>query len=148
MTAKEHNKLLSIFFFVQGGLQLVGAVAVAVIYAGIGSLILANARREDEQVMGGLFLGLGVFIALLMLLFGAFDILVGFKLLKERAIGRTLGIVASILSLLSFPIGTALGVYGLWFLFGDQGKQLYALAGNGGQQMFNPPQPPPPNSWQ
>ena len=29
MTAKEHNRLLSIFFFIQGGLQLFGGLLVA-----------------------------------------------------------------------------------------------------------------------
>ncbi len=146
MTGKEHNKLLSIFFFVQGALQLLGGVIMGVLYAGIGGAMLANSRREDEQVIGGIFMGVGILVAILMLAFAAFDLLIGFKMLKEKPIGRTLGIIGSILSLFSFPLGTALGVYGLWFLFGDVGKQFYALAGHDGQRLYAPP--PPPNSWQ
>ena len=41
---------------------------------------------------------------------------VGFSLLRRRPWGRTLGIVVAILSLLKFPIGTALGIYTLWVL--------------------------------
>jgi hypothetical protein len=71
----------------------------------------------------------------------------GYKLWKERPGARTWGIVGSILSCLSFPLGTAAGVYGLWFLFGDVGKQYYL--GGSPQYPFNvPPQPPPPSSWQ
>lgn len=146
MTGKEHNKLLSIFFFVQGGLQLFGGVIVGIMYAGIGGAMLANSRREDEQVVGGIFMGLGIVVGIIMLLFAALDFLIGFKMLKEKPIGRTLGIIGSILSLFSFPLGTALGVYGLWFLFGKKGKEFYALAGHDGQRLYAPP--PPPNSWQ
>ena len=91
-------------------------------------------------------MGLGVIVGIIMLLFAALDFLIGFKMLKEKAIGRTLGIIGSILSLFSFPLGTALGVYGLWFLFGDKGKEFYALGGHDGQRLYAPP--PPPNSWQ
>lgn len=147
MTAKEHNKLLSIFFFVQGGLQLFGGVLAALLYAGMGSFMLANSRREEDQIIGGIFLGAGVLVAVLMIIFAALDLFVGYKMLKEKTIGRTLGIIASILSLFSFPIGTALGIYGLWFLFGDQGREFYAMGGTDGRGMF-PPAPPPPNSWQ
>lgn len=146
MTGKEHNKLLSIFFFVQGGLQLFGGVIAAIIYVAMGGAMLANSRREDEQVIGGVFMVVGVLVAIIMLAFAALDFLIGSKMLKEKPIGRTLGIIGSILSLFSFPLGTALGVYGLWFLFGDKGKEFYALAGHDGRQMYAPP--PPPNSWQ
>jgi hypothetical protein len=37
--------------------------------------------------------------------------------------------------------GTAVGVYGLWFVFGDQGKAFF----DGPD--FIPPPAPPPNNW-
>jgi hypothetical protein len=75
------------------------------------------------------------------------QIIGGYKLWKERPNARTWGIIGSIVSCLSFPLGTAAGVYGLWFLFGDIGKQYYL--GGSPQNAFNvPPQPPPPSSWQ
>jgi hypothetical protein len=80
------------------------------------------------------------------------QIIGGYKLWRERPNARIWGIVGSIVSCMSFPIGTAAGVYGLWFLFGDMGKQMYL--GGGQQHMFQQyppqqyPQQPPPNSWQ
>jgi hypothetical protein len=41
---------------------------------------------------------------------------VGFSLLNRKPWGRTLGIIAGILSLFTFPVGTALGIYTLWVL--------------------------------
>ena len=39
-----------------------------------------------------------------------------FGLLTRRPWGRVLAIIAAILSLLKFPVGTALGIYTLWVL--------------------------------
>jgi hypothetical protein len=145
MTARDHNRLLSIFYFIMAGLQLVAAVFVFIMYVGIGGFMMSSSTREDEQMMGGVFVGMGVIVALIVLAFGAFTLLTAFKVNKEQPIGRTLGIIISILVLLSFPLGTALGIYGLWFFFGDAGKTFYAGLSPGSPR---PPSPPPPSSWQ
>jgi hypothetical protein len=46
----------------------------------------------------------------------ALALLVGYALLTRRPWGRVLAIVVSVLSLLKFPFGTALGIYTLWVL--------------------------------
>jgi hypothetical protein len=146
MTAKEHNKLVGIFLMAHGGLQMVVMLIIGLVYGVIGSAILAGGRRGEEQIVGAVFIGVVavvVFVSLIMMLP---QVIGGYKIFKERPGARTWGIVGSILSCLSFPIGTAVGVYGMWFLFGDEGRRFYL---GGGQQMFQPiPQQPPPNSWQ
>lgn len=143
MTAKEHSKLLGIFFLIHGGLQLLGGIFVVLIYGGFGVAMLASGGRNNEQAVGGIFLVLAVVIGLFILLFAGFFLFTGWKLHKEQSGARTLGIIASCIALLGFPLGTALGVYGLWFFFGEQGKQFYS----GGNMASNYP-PPPPQSWQ
>ena len=130
MTAKEHNKLLSIFMLVQGGLQLLGGLMGALIYGGMGLAFLGAGTREDEQIMGGIFLAVALIIVPLILAFAGLFLMAGMKLLKEKNGARKWGIAASIVALLGFPLGTALGIYGLWFLCGDEGKRFY-LAGGG-----------------
>ena len=147
MTARDHNNLLGIFFLIQGGLVLVGGIAMTLIYGGVGLVMLGNARREDEQIAGGIMMGVGLVVGVIVMLMSVLFLFTGFKVRKQASIGRVLGIVVSVLSLFSFPLGTALGVYGLWFMLGDMGKALYlgqgmAPSGAGFQQ------PPPPNSWQ
>lgn len=141
MTAKEHNKILSILMLVQGGLQILGGVVVVLIYGGFGFFML-NSSRRDESSLGGILIGAAIFAALLVLVLAAIDFLAGWKLFKEKSGARTWGIVASIISLLGFPLGTALGIYGLWFLFGEAGKRFYA--GGDAPSGFSPP---PPNHW-
>ena len=143
MTARDHNKLLSIFFFIHGGLQLLGGIIIVLIYGILGGALLAGSRREEDQVIGGILLVVAVVVGVIMLIFAGIYLFGGLKMLREQKVGRTLGIVGSIIALLGFPLGTALGVYGLWFLFGDEGRGLY-----GGIELDRANYTPPPNSWQ
>lgn len=144
MTGKDHNKLLSIFHFVQGGLQAFGGIVLFLIYGGLG-IAMSQSARSEEQMMGTIFIVTAFVAAPIILLFAAINLTAGYKMLKEKSGARNWGIAASVISLLSIPLGTALGIYGLWFLYGDEGKQFY-LSGNRQQNMFNPP--PPPQNWQ
>jgi hypothetical protein len=144
MTARDHNKLLSIFYFIQSGLQLFAGIIIFVVYVILGGAMMSTSREQD-QMMGGIFMGMGVVFGIVLLALGGFTLLTAFNVLKEKPIGRTLGIIISILVLLSFPIGTALGIYGLWFFFGEVGKNFYAGLNSGSAA---PPPPPAPNSWQ
>ena len=146
MTARDHNRLLSIFFFIKGGIALIAAVSIALIYGGVGTVMLGTSSRGEEQMVGGIFILASVGIGLLILAFAALYLAAGYYLLKERPTGRTLGIVASCLALFNMPLGTALGVYGLWFFFGEVGKSFYDGLTRGGA--VGSPQQPPPNSWQ
>lgn len=144
MTAKDHNKLLSIFFFIAGGLQLFGGVFIGLIYGGIGTAMLAGAGREEEQTVGGILMGVGLVLGLFIVAIAALSLFTAWNLLREKSLGRILGIIMSCLSLLSIPLGTALGIYGLWFLLGEQGKRFYETGGNAATDY----PPPPPNHWQ
>ena len=144
MTGKEHNKLLSIFMLVHGGMQIFGVIIVALVYGGLGTAMLASARRDEERLVGGVFIGVMLLVVFVSLLLVIPQIIGGWKLLKEKSSARTWGIIASIICLLGFPFGTAIGVYGLWFLFGEEGKRFYL---SGGNMANNYPQPPP-NNWQ
>lgn len=146
MTAREHNNLLGIFYFVQGGLTVLGGIFMTLMYGGIGLAMLGSAKRDEEQLVGGIFFLVGLGVGFFLLLISALYFFTGFKVRKVQPIGRIFGIILSCLSLLSIPIGTALGIYGLWFFLGDLGKNLYAGNEFGSGGAFH--QAPPPNSWQ
>ena len=153
MTAREHNRLVGIFLMAHGGMQAVIMGGICIVYGIIGAAMFAGGRQGEEQIVGAVFIGVVALILVASSIFLLPQIIGGYKLYKERPNARTWGIVGSIVSCLSFPIGTAAGVYGLWFLFGDMGKQMY-LSGGGQHNMFPQYQPqqyppqPPPNSWQ
>jgi hypothetical protein len=141
MTARDHNNLLGIFFLILGGMAALGGIFMTLIYGGIGIALIGAGTRSDDQIAGGVMFVVGIIIGLVILAIAALYLFTGFKIRKQASIGRTLGIVASILSLFSFPLGTALGIYGLWFFLGDLGRGLYSSTG---QATYSQP---PPNSW-
>jgi len=146
MNAKEQNKLAGIFLLVHGAAQAIVMVLVGLIYGGIGAAMLATSRRDDEQFAGVMLVIVMAFVVVFAMIFVIPQIVGGFKMLKERPNARTWGIIGSIISCMSFPLGTAAGVFGLIFLFGDAGRQFYLGAGS--TRSYSQPQAPPPSSWQ
>ena len=144
MTAKEHNNLLGIFILIQGGLTVFIGLFLLLIYGGMGVALMGAGPDAEARFAGGMILVIGVIVGIAIVIFSALYIFTGLKIRKQQNIGRILGIVVSILSLFNFPLGTALGVYGLWFLLGDMGKALYL----GNQSAAGFSSAPPPNSWQ
>jgi len=145
MTGREQNKLAGILLIVHGCLQALVTLFLCLIYGGVGAAMLLGARKQEEQFVGMIFVVVILFVAIFSLLFILPQLIGGWKMVKESPNARTWGIIGSIVSCLSFPLGTAAGVFGLVFLFGDAGKQFYL--GGPVVNSFNPP-PPQPNSWQ
>ena len=143
MTAKEQNKLAGIFLLVHGGLQMFVMLLLALIYGGVGAAMVLGGQKQEEQFVGLIFVAAIVFLVIFSLIFVIPQVVGGWKMLRERPNARTWGIIGSIISCMSFPLGTAAGVFGLIFLFGDAGKQFY-LRGSSTPSFA----PPPPSSWQ
>ena len=51
--------------------------------------------------------------------------LAGYGLLKRRRWGRFLAIVVAVIDLFEIPIGTAVGIYGLWVLTDDEAAAYF-----------------------
>jgi hypothetical protein len=60
-----------------------------------------------------------------LLIIGAGGVLVGWGLTRRERWARTAAIVLGVLSLFHPPLGTALGVYTLWVLLGDDAAAQY-----------------------
>ncbi|WP_263366911.1 zinc ribbon domain-containing protein [Edaphobacter bradus] len=68
-------------------------------------------------------------LMMVLLVTSVLAFLAGYSLLTRRPWGRTLAIIAAILALLKFPLGTALGTYTLWVLApGVSGMEYDAIA--------------------
>jgi pimeloyl-ACP methyl ester carboxylesterase len=144
MTASDHNKLLGTLLMVRGGLLTLIGIFMSIGMGGMGMFVMNAGHRHDDHVGGAVMMAAGIVGGIVMVLAGLFDLYTGSSIRQMKPVGRTLGVVASALMLLSFPLGTALGIYGLWFLCGDMGKALYAGTP---AAMMDDPTPPPPNSW-
>lgn len=124
MTAKEHNRLVGIFLLIHGGLQALVMGLISLIYGGIGLAILIGGKNQDKPA-GVIFIIAVAAIVIFASLFILPQVIGGWKMFKEKPNAKIWGIIGSVVSALSFPLGTAAGVYGMWFLFGEQGKNFY-----------------------
>jgi amino acid transporter len=143
MTAQEHNKLVAVLHLVNGGLGLFGLLVVGLfVFLGFGAAIIGARRAEDAAAFGVI----GVVALVVLIVCAVFvipSLIAGYGMLKRKPWARTAGIIAALLDLMSFPLGTALGVYSLWFLFGEEGNRFYMNCQR--DQTYTPP---PPQSWQ
>lgn len=125
MNPKEHNRLVGIFLMAHGGFQTLIMLVVCLIYGIIGASIFGAANRQEEQMIGMVFVAAIALVLFFSMIFTLPQIIGGWKMYKEKPNARIWGIVGSIVACMSFPLGTAAGVYGLWFLFGEDGKRFY-----------------------
>ena len=122
---QSHVKLLAILNIVFGSLLVLGGVIVMVVLGGIGLAGAASTNSEDAAVALPILGGIGGIIFFVLLILGLPQILAGWGLLNYKPWARILTIVLSVLHLFSFPLGTALGVYGLWVLLKPETEALF-----------------------
>jgi glucan phosphoethanolaminetransferase (alkaline phosphatase superfamily) len=146
MNVKEQNRLVGIFLLIHGGLQSLMMLFFVLFYSGIGIAIMTSEGTRDAQIAGSFMI---VFALIFLAIFSVFivpQLVGGWKILKERPNARTWGIIGSIVACMSFPFGTAAGVFGLVFLFGENGTRYYLNGANSSSN--NNMLQPPPHNWQ
>jgi hypothetical protein len=127
MTPTSHNKTLGILHLAYGGLNLLIMIAISIFMLTMIGVIATN-NNSGEPIPVGIFALVMVFVVAINLLLITPSFLAGYALLKRKRWAKTMGIIAAMAAGLSFPLGTALCVYTLWFLFGESGKFLYHKA--------------------
>ena len=124
---RDHLRLLSIFFYVYGGLQLLFGF-IPLLYVGMGALMLddPSLRSSGHPVataMPWFFMAVGVVVSLYIWTVAALLISTGRGLITRRR--YILCIVTSFLICLNIPLGTALGVCSLIVLFRPSVKAAF-----------------------
>lgn len=130
MTAPEHNKYLAIGFGIFAGLFAFTFLLLMLITVGAFvalGITIANDSGDANQagigVLGGVFTV--VFYVVLGLVLVLPTAVASRKLWKRSPSARVWGIIAAILVFWTFPVGTFLAIYALWFLFSTEGRKLY-----------------------
>jgi hypothetical protein len=122
-----HVKVLGILHIVLGFLGVLGALAVLGIFGGIAGIVGVSAPADPEARLAIPILGaIGGMIGIFVLLISVPGIIAGFGLINYRPWARILTIILSAINLVNIPIGTALGIYGLWVLLSSQTERLFA----------------------
>lgn len=151
MTAREHARLLGLLMWIFAGFQIVMVAVVAVVYPVLfGTVFSAQMAqmpdRSDQpppEAIVGFIVIVMIFVFVMTVAFAIPKIVAGYGLRNDKSWAKIWAIIACCLAVLSFPFGTALGIYGFIFIFGEKGKVYFNM-----QPASNfPPPPPAAGSW-
>jgi hypothetical protein len=121
---QTHVKVLAILHIVFGALGVLAGIIVFAVMGGVAGMIHMNHDADAANVIPMLG-GIGAIVMVFLLCASIPGIIGGIGLLSYRPWARILIIVISALELISIPIGTAVGIYGLWVLLTKDGAQLF-----------------------
>jgi hypothetical protein len=136
MTPTDHNKVIGIMHLIYGGFNALMLVIFVPIFLAGGAG--AASDPSAPPALAAVFGFFGLLMLALALVVGVPPILAGYAMLKRKSWGRVMGIIAACIEAITFPFGTALCVYTLWFLFG-QGEQFHRGGRGDSAQDFRTP---------
>lgn len=127
MTDENHNKLIAWFFIGIGGFGIFNLLTTMLIFALNWKEYekLFDLFRKDLNFPIETFVYLFGLLLLFSIVLAILQILAGWGMMQRSKLGRIGAIAIGAVSLIGIPFGTALGVYTLWFLTSDRGKNYY-----------------------
>ena len=105
-----HVRAVAIFHLAFGALTLVAIAMVTVFFSAF--IALAEAEWADVKI----FASFGAMLAVPFAAVAVAQVVAAIHLLRGSESSKTWLIVIGVLSLISVPLGTALGIYTLWVL--------------------------------
>jgi hypothetical protein len=122
---ETHVKVLGALQIAMGSMCLFGALVLTLVFA--GGFGAASLSDDPDAAIALPFIGItGAALVTFLLVLSLPGIITGIGLLRLRPWARIAGIVLSILGLMAMPVGTIVGVYGLWVLFSKEAERLFA----------------------
>lgn len=102
-------------------------VGVSTLALGAGAIAIITGGRG--HVAAGLTAAIFITLAIIAIVWGTAHIITGLSLRRRKPWARMMALMLGSIDLLLLPYGTALGIYALWVLLSERGKQLFAVAG-------------------
>lgn len=116
-TAQTVVKVLAVLYWIGAALTII---------AGLFMLFGGSALGLISGLAGGLLAGLIAVMGVVFLIVGALYVFVGYGLWKFKNWARITAIVLAVLGLISFPLGTIIGIIVIYLFGFDKGvKSLF-----------------------
>lgn len=110
----SHKRVLGILYIVTGITQLILMLLLAAFLSYFIPLIAGEADADARWVFEWILPFFNVIAGVVIVFFSIPSIIGGIAVLNEKSWGLTLVLVLGCFKLLSFPIGTAIGIYTIW----------------------------------
>lgn len=118
----KHVTLLGALWIAYAVLSFFGAFVLVILNKHLLGVLMS---QPDFARVGGFIRPIFHVVAFIALGRGILAILAGVGLLAKQSWGRILAVVVGCISLIHIPVGTALGIYTIWVMLGDNGEQEY-----------------------
>ncbi|HTC32965.1 MAG TPA: hypothetical protein VK724_06320 [Bryobacteraceae bacterium] len=122
----QHVKILGILHIVFGGLGVLGAIVVLLIFGGLSALVGMSDHSSDSAAAVPILGVIGIFAFIFVMVLSLPGLIIGIGLVRFRPWARIAAIILSAFDLFGVPFHTALGIYGLWVLLNREAEQMFA----------------------
>jgi hypothetical protein len=120
---ESHIKAVGILHIVLGSLGVIAALILLLVFGGIAGVL--GTSSDETALAAPIVGGVGGIIFLVILVLSLPGLIGGIGLLYMAPWSRVFMIVISALDLLSVPLGTAIGIYGIWTLTKPEAVALF-----------------------
>ena len=123
---QTHIKVLGAIHIIFGALAIFTGLGIMLLFGGIAGIVAMSESAAESAIAIPILGGIGgiIFISALVLSLPA--LIAGIGLINFRPWARVLMIVLCAIELINVPIGTILGIYGLWVLLSREGTAVFA----------------------
>ncbi len=123
---RDYVKILAWLYIALGALGALGAVVIFGLFVFGGTMVRMTAHQDPQALLAAPVMWVvGALLFAIILLFAIPGIVAGIGLLDLRPWARVVAIVLSALHLFNIPIGTAIGIFGLWILLNSETEELF-----------------------
>ena len=111
-----HVRALAVLQIVYSALGLLLGIAVFMLFGGIATVVGFNASADESLIAVPVLTIIGGVASSILILLSLPRFIAGIGLLTHRNWARVLTLIVSVIGLIDFPVGTGLGIYGLWVM--------------------------------
>ncbi len=123
---RDYVKILAWLYVALGAMASLGAVLIFVLFVFAGTMVRMTAHEDPQALLAAPIIGVvGALLSAIILLVAVPGLVAGIGLLDLRPWARVVAIIISALHLFNLPIGTAIGIFGLWVLLNSETEELF-----------------------
>jgi hypothetical protein len=125
----SHKRILGIIFTITSIMSILVALFLNIFFSVLWTFVISQAGADDQLPLEFISM-LFQYLPWIIIVFSIPSLIAGIGLLKKAPWALTLALVLGCLKLLSFPVGTAIGVYTIWVYSEDQKNAKLATVTN------------------
>ena len=123
---QTHVKVVGVAFIVFGALGILAATVIMLVFGGAAGIVGVSADPEEAAFALPIIGLTGTLLSMFLFALSIPGLVTGFGLLSLKPWARILGIVLCAIQLINIPLGTLLGIYGLWVLLNSETERLFS----------------------